>query len=106
MPFISVAAVALSFVVGSVLGCLAGYFGGRLDAALNRVLDMVMAFPLFVLVTVLGLTLLTAFASNVASTAMALPIVGATALARSPPNRELRRCAWMTWPMAINAGRA
>ncbi|MEM7403698.1 MAG: ABC transporter permease [Pseudomonadota bacterium] len=46
---ISVAAVALSFVVGSILGSLAGYYGGWLDAALNRVLDMVMAFPLFVL---------------------------------------------------------
>lgn len=46
---ISVAAVALSFVVGSLLGSLAGYYGGWLDAGLNRVLDMVMAFPLFVL---------------------------------------------------------
>jgi len=46
---ISVTAVALSFVVGSALGCVAGYWGGWLDAGLNRVLDMVMAFPLFVL---------------------------------------------------------
>ena len=33
---ISVAAVALSFVVGSVLGCIAGYWGGWLDIVLNR----------------------------------------------------------------------
>ena len=46
---ISVTAVALSFLVGSFLGCIAGYFGGWLDAGLNRLLDMVMAFPLFVL---------------------------------------------------------
>lgn len=46
---ISVAAVALSFVVGSVLGSVAGYWGGWLDAVLNRVLDTIMAFPLFVL---------------------------------------------------------
>jgi peptide/nickel transport system permease protein len=46
---ISVAAVALSFVIGSVLGCIAGYFGGWLDSVLNRILDTVMAFPLFVL---------------------------------------------------------
>ena len=46
---ISVAAVALSFVVGSFLGCIAGYYGGYVDAGLSRVLDMVMAFPLFVL---------------------------------------------------------
>ncbi|MFK7995797.1 MAG: ABC transporter permease [Granulosicoccus sp.] len=46
---ISIAAVALSFVVGSVLGAIAGYWGGWLDSVLNRVLDTIMAFPLFVL---------------------------------------------------------
>ncbi len=46
---ISVAAVALSFVIGSVLGAAAGYWGGWIDAILNRCLDMIMAFPLFVL---------------------------------------------------------
>lgn len=46
---ISVAAVALSFVIGAVLGAVAGYWGGWLDAVLNRLLDTIMAFPLFVL---------------------------------------------------------
>ncbi|MFK8082687.1 MAG: ABC transporter permease [Granulosicoccus sp.] len=46
---ISVAAVALSFVVGSVFGGIAGYWGGWLDSVLNRFLDTIMAFPLFVL---------------------------------------------------------
>ena len=46
---ISVAAVALSFVIGSVLGSIAGYWGGWLDSVFNRFLDTIMAFPLFVL---------------------------------------------------------
>jgi peptide/nickel transport system permease protein len=46
---ISVLAVAFSFVIGSVLGAVAGYWGGWIDAVLNRVLDTIMAFPLFVL---------------------------------------------------------
>lgn len=46
---ISVAAVALSFVIGSLLGSIAGYWGGWLDAVLNRFFDTIMAFPLFVL---------------------------------------------------------
>ena len=46
---ISVAAVALSFLAGSALGAVAGYWGGWLDAVLNRLLDTIMAFPLFVL---------------------------------------------------------
>ncbi|MEM6933451.1 MAG: ABC transporter permease [Pseudomonadota bacterium] len=46
---ISVTAVALSFVIGSILGSIAGYWGGWLDAVLNRFIDTIMAFPLFVL---------------------------------------------------------
>ncbi|CTQ53287.1 putative D,D-dipeptide transport system permease protein DdpC [Roseibium album] len=46
---ISVAAVALSFVIGSLLGSIAGYWGGWLDSVLNRLFDTIMAFPLFVL---------------------------------------------------------
>ncbi|MGV6848930.1 MAG: ABC transporter permease [Marinibacterium sp.] len=46
---ISVGAVVLSFVAGSVLGCAAGYWGGWWDAVISRGLDMIMAFPLFVL---------------------------------------------------------
>ncbi len=46
---ISILAVAISFVIGSVLGAVAGYWGGWIDAVLNRVLDTIMAFPLFVL---------------------------------------------------------
>ncbi|WP_176083165.1 ABC transporter permease [Martelella sp. HB161492] len=46
---ISVTAVALSFVIGSVLGAIAGYRGGMIDTVLNRILDTIMAFPLFVL---------------------------------------------------------
>jgi peptide/nickel transport system permease protein len=46
---ISVAAVALSFAVGSGLGSVSGYFGGWTDRIVGRVLDTIMAFPLFVL---------------------------------------------------------
>jgi len=46
---ISVAAVALSFAIGSILGSIAGYWGGWIDAVLNRFFDTIMAFPLFVL---------------------------------------------------------
>ncbi|MCC5808981.1 MAG: ABC transporter permease [Ectothiorhodospiraceae bacterium] len=56
--FIAVSAVALSFVVGSILGCLAGFFGGWTDRIISRCIDTIMAFPLFVLamgiVAVLG----------------------------------------------------
>ncbi|MEL7505147.1 MAG: ABC transporter permease [Cyanobacteria bacterium J06554_6] len=46
---IAVVAVALSFALGSVLGTYAGYFGGWCDRIISRIIDTLMAFPLFVL---------------------------------------------------------
>ena len=46
---IALAAVALSFFVGSALGCAAGFWGGWTDRIVGRVTDTIMAFPLFVL---------------------------------------------------------
>ena len=46
---IAVVAVALSFGLGSVLGTCAGYFGGWCDRIISRLVDTIMAFPLFIL---------------------------------------------------------
>jgi len=46
---IAVSAVALSFAIGLLLGAYAGYFGGWTDRIVGRVVDTIMAFPLFVL---------------------------------------------------------
>lgn len=41
--------VAVIFVLGTVLGILAGYFGGAVDAVIMRIADMMIAFPGLVL---------------------------------------------------------
>ena len=46
-------AVLIPFVVGSVAGALAGYFGGWGDTIVMRVVDVFFAFPFYVLVIVL-----------------------------------------------------
>ena len=46
---ISISAVGLSFVIGSALGAVSGFWGGWIDRILGRLLDTIMAFPLFVL---------------------------------------------------------
>lgn len=46
---IAVAAVAMSFAGGLILGAVAGYWGGWADRILGRLSDTIMAFPLFVL---------------------------------------------------------
>ena len=55
---IAIMAVSLSAVVGVAIGALSGYVGGWLDRILGRLVDVMMAFPLFVaamaLVAVLG----------------------------------------------------
>jgi len=42
---LSILLVALSMLVGSIIGAIAGYFGGWVDSTLMRFTDMVLAFP-------------------------------------------------------------
>jgi peptide/nickel transport system permease protein len=46
---IAVLAVTISIFFGTIVGCLAGYFGGWVDRIASRIVDTIMAFPLFVL---------------------------------------------------------
>ena len=46
---IAVSAVGLSFVAGAMIGGFCGYQGGALDRWVGRIVDVLMAFPLFVL---------------------------------------------------------
>jgi peptide/nickel transport system permease protein len=46
---IAASAVTLSFAVGAVIGAVCGYLGGRIDRYVGRFVDILMAFPLFVL---------------------------------------------------------
>ncbi len=46
-------AVLLPFVLGTVLGTLAGYFGGWVDTTIMRLVDIVLAFPFYVLIIAL-----------------------------------------------------
>lgn len=47
---ISVLAVAVSGLIGTAAGLAAGYFGGRTDAVVLRLIDMQLAFPVILLV--------------------------------------------------------
>jgi len=40
---------AITFVFGVAVGAIAGYYGGRIDTILMRVVDVAVAFPFFVL---------------------------------------------------------
>src|SRR5215204_5811234 len=49
----AVLAVLFPFVIGTVLGGLAGYHGGWIDTVVSRAIDVVVAFPFYVLVIAL-----------------------------------------------------
>lgn len=42
--------VVLPFVLGVILGCLAGYYGGLIDTLVMRLVDIVQAFPFLILI--------------------------------------------------------
>jgi peptide/nickel transport system permease protein len=68
---IAVSAVALSFVVGSAFGCLAGFYGGWTDRVVGRTADTIMAFPLFVL----AMGIVAALGNTVANIVIATAII-------------------------------
>jgi peptide/nickel transport system permease protein len=45
---IATLATLLSVVIGTVMGVTAGYFGGRVDSLISRLMDIFLAFPLLV----------------------------------------------------------
>ena len=46
-------AVLFPFLVGTTIGCIAGYFGGWIDTVVMRMVDVILAFPFFVLLITL-----------------------------------------------------
>jgi peptide/nickel transport system permease protein len=68
---IAISAVSASFVIGSALGSLAGFFGGWADRLIGRIADTIMAFPLFVL----AMGIVAALGNTVANIILATAII-------------------------------
>jgi peptide/nickel transport system permease protein len=75
---ISVSAVALSLAVGSTIGLLAGFYGGWFDRISGRLIDTIMAFPLFVL----AMGIVSAAGNTVANVVYATAIINLPFYAR------------------------
>ena len=45
---IALGATIVSLLIGATLGIMAGYFGGRIDSVISRVMDLLLAFPVLV----------------------------------------------------------
>lgn len=68
---IAIVAVGLSAAVGVSIGAFCGYVGGRIDRAMSRIVDVMMAFPLFVA----AMALVAVFGNSVESIVLATAII-------------------------------
>ncbi|QCK85941.1 ABC transporter permease [Phreatobacter aquaticus] len=68
---IAFSAVILSMAAGAMIGATIGYFGGGLDATVSRVVDVLMAFPLFVL----AMAMVAALGNSVSSVVYATAVI-------------------------------
>ncbi len=71
-------AVLFPFCLGTILGSVAGYFGGWVDTLIMRLVDIVVAFPFFVLV----ITLVFVLGPGQRSIYVAITLVGWVSYAR------------------------
>jgi peptide/nickel transport system permease protein len=75
---VGVLAVVSPFIIGTVLGLISGWFGGWLDTLIMRIVDVVIAFPFFVLV----IALVFALGAGTGSIYLAITMVGWVAYCR------------------------
>jgi peptide/nickel transport system permease protein len=75
---IGLISVVIPFVLGILIGCISGYYGGLIDSLLMRLVDMSVAFPFYVLVIVI----LAILGPGVRNMYIALIIVGWIAYAK------------------------
>ena len=69
---IGVAAMIVPFLMGSLIGLLAGYYGGWVDALVMRIQDIVTAFPF----TILIIAIITILGPNISNLYIAVWLVG------------------------------
>ncbi len=75
---VSVAAVAMSLGIGTILGATAGYFGGNLEVGITRFLDIIMAIPHLLLAIAISAML----GAGPFNTALAISVSGLPSAAR------------------------
>jgi len=71
-------AVGIYTLIGIIVGALAGYFGGRLDMWLSRIIEVVICFPTFFLI----LTILAIFGPSIYNIMIIIGLTGWTGIAR------------------------
>jgi peptide/nickel transport system permease protein len=97
-------AVLLSATVGIVLGLLAGYFGGRLDAVIMRAADVQLAIPTILL----GIAIAAALGPSLGNLVIVLAVTSWVIFARTvrASTLTLRELQYVEAARALGAGHA
>jgi len=83
---VGLAVVSVSSVVGMLVGSIAGYFGGRVDDVISRVVDILMAFPGILL----AIALVAVLGPSLTNVVLALSVIGWVGYARLVRGQALR----------------
>src|SRR5438046_3919676 len=83
---VGVSSVLLALFVGVPLGLMAGFYGGRTDATLMRLMDLILAFPIYLLAIIL-MVIFTPTAGILGT----MKVTGAIAIVRIPIYARLVR---------------
>jgi peptide/nickel transport system permease protein len=83
---VGLAVVSVSSIIGMTLGSIAGYFGGRLDDGISRVIDVLMAFPGILL----AIALVAVLGPSLTNVVLALSVIGWVGYARLVRGQALR----------------
>jgi peptide/nickel transport system permease protein len=83
---VGIAVVSVSSVLGMLFGSMAGYFGGRVDDLISRVIDVLMAFPGILL----AIALVAVLGPGLTNVVLALSVIGWVGYARLVRGQALR----------------
>jgi peptide/nickel transport system permease protein len=83
---VGVVVVGVSASVGTLLGSIAGYFGGWIDEATSRAIDILMAFPGLLL----AIALVAVLGPSLVNVVFALSVIGWVSYARLVRSQTLR----------------
>jgi peptide/nickel transport system permease protein len=83
---VGVSSVVLALFVGVPFGLIAGYYGGRADSVIMRVMDLILAFPIYLLAIIL-MVMFTPTAGLIGT----MKVTGAIAIVRIPIYARLVR---------------
>lgn len=84
--FVGFVVVGVSAIIGLAMGSIAGYYGGRIDQVISRVMDILLAFPGLLL----AIALVAVLGPSLGNVVLALTVIGWVGYARLVRGQVLR----------------